>query len=51
MPPLEKPRKEPRRDDARMPASDPEERFLCRDIVSRVRRWKAEGRPVRRKGA
>ena len=30
---------------------DARQELFCRDIAARVRRWVAEGRPVRRKGA
>ena len=29
---------------------DASQELFCRDIASRVRRWVAEGRPVRREG-
>lgn len=41
---------EPARADDRR-ALDASQELFCRDIAFRVRRWVAEGRPVRRKGA
>ena len=32
-------------------ALDASQELFCRDIAARFRRWVAEGRPVRRKGA
>lgn len=32
-------------------ALDASQELFCRDIAARVRRWVAESRPVRRKGA
>lgn len=32
-------------------ALDASQELFCREIAARVRRWIAEGRPVRRKGA
>ena len=32
-------------------ALDARQELFCRDVAARVRRWVAEGRPVRRKGA
>ena len=32
-------------------ALDASQELFCRDVAARVRRWVAEGRPVRRKGA
>ncbi|WP_158094587.1 hypothetical protein [Olsenella sp. An293] len=44
-----RPEEPARADDKR--ALDASQELFCRDIAARVRRWVAEGRPVRRKGA
>lgn len=41
---------EPARAEGKM-TLDASQELFCREISERVRRWVAEGRPVRRKGA